>query len=87
MKYTDMGGIDEVFKQILPGKRPMKFWQMAKKSSDSVSQPPPAGSPVTVNWTAPQKQPPAQVRFVSPFPSAALGLGSAAAWPDAPSAH
>jgi len=32
-KYSDMGAIDEVFKQILPGKRPMKFWQMAKLGS------------------------------------------------------
>ena len=33
LKYTDMAGIDLVFKQLPPGKRPMGFYQMGKLGS------------------------------------------------------
>jgi len=33
MKYTDMGGIDIVFKQLIPGKRPMGIYQTPKLGS------------------------------------------------------
>ncbi len=33
MKYTDMGGIDLVFKQLMPGERPMGIYQIAKLGS------------------------------------------------------